>query len=627
MAKPPIQSPASNPLRRTLVKVLLMTLLCSLSYILGSYKNSNSISHTHFQVPYCLQLNLTVHKSPSPNLVFEPRHKIDLPLDSETSVDLRFFEFCPKNFTNYCPCQDSVRERKFNMEKMLHRERHCPGKDEMIQCLIPRPVGYKTPFPWPKNRNLAWFRNVPFKRLAVDKKKQNWVRLEGDRLVFPGGGTSFPMGVMGYVKELVKLVPLKSGTVRTALDVGCGVASFGASLMDFNILTMSMAPRDIHEAQVQFALERGLPAMLGVLSTYRLPYPSRSFDMAHCSRCLVPWTGEEGLYLMEIDRVLRPGGYWVLSGPPINWKVNYKGWQRQPKDLEQEQANLEDLARRLCWRKVAERGPIAVWRKPTNHVHCVQKSKTLKSPRFCDDTDADADAGWYKKMEACITPLPKVKKITDISGGDLEKWPKRLNAVPPRIGSGEIEGTTIQDFLQDNHIWNHRVSHYESLLKFLSAGKYRNVMDMKAGLGGFAAAMSKYSVWIMNVVPFDAKNSSLGVIYERGLIGTYMNWCEAFSTYPRTYDLIHANGVFSMYMDKCDIVDILFEMHRILRPEGAVIIRDHIDIIVKAKGIIDRMKWTSRIIHSEHGPFHPEKILLVDNSEQVDYSNDVASKQ
>ncbi|KAM0899624.1 hypothetical protein ACQ4PT_021148 [Festuca glaucescens] len=42
----------------------------------------------------------------------------------------------------------------------------------------------------------------------------------------------------------------------------------------------------------------------------------------------------DGLYMMEVDRVLRPGGYWVLSGPPINWKVNYKGWQRTKKDLE-----------------------------------------------------------------------------------------------------------------------------------------------------------------------------------------------------------------------------------------------------------------------------------------------------
>ena len=25
----------------------------------------------------------------------------------------------------------------------------------------------------------------------------------------------------------------------------------------------------------------------------------------------------DGMYMMEVDRVLRPGGYWVLSGPPI----------------------------------------------------------------------------------------------------------------------------------------------------------------------------------------------------------------------------------------------------------------------------------------------------------------------
>jgi Putative S-adenosyl-L-methionine-dependent methyltransferase len=52
---------------------------------------------------------------------------------------------------------------------------------------------------------------------------------------------------------------------------------------------MSFAPRDTHEAQVQFALERGVPAMIGVLASNRLPYPSRAFDMAHCSRCLIPW--------------------------------------------------------------------------------------------------------------------------------------------------------------------------------------------------------------------------------------------------------------------------------------------------------------------------------------------------
>lgn len=52
---------------------------------------------------------------------------------------------------------------------------------------------------------------------------------------------------------------------------------------------MSFAPRDTHEAQVWFALERGVPAMIGVMGSQRLPYPARAFDMAHCSRCLIPW--------------------------------------------------------------------------------------------------------------------------------------------------------------------------------------------------------------------------------------------------------------------------------------------------------------------------------------------------
>jgi len=67
------------------------------------------------------------------------------------------------------------------------------------------------------------------------------------------------------------------------------VASFGAFLMEKEVLTMSVAPRDSYKAQVQFALERGLPAFVGMLGTHRLPFPSSSFDLVHCSRCLVPF--------------------------------------------------------------------------------------------------------------------------------------------------------------------------------------------------------------------------------------------------------------------------------------------------------------------------------------------------
>ena len=74
------------------------------------------------------------------------------------------------------------------------------------------------------------------------------------------------------------------------------VASWGAYLLSRNILTLSIAPRDTHEAQVQFALERGVPAFIGILATKRLPFPSRAFDISHCSRCLIPWAEYGILY-------------------------------------------------------------------------------------------------------------------------------------------------------------------------------------------------------------------------------------------------------------------------------------------------------------------------------------------
>lgn len=101
-----------------------------------------------------------------------------------------------------------------------------------------------------------------------------------------------------------------------------------------------------------------------------------------------------------------------------------------------------------------------------------------------------------------------------------------------------------------NQVWNERVSYYKRLIGLLPQGRYRNVMDANAYLGGFAAALSKYPVWVMNVVPANNDPGTLGVIYERGFIGTYNDWCEAFSTYPRTYDLIHAGGLISLYQDR-----------------------------------------------------------------------------
>ncbi|KAJ4759455.1 S-adenosyl-L-methionine-dependent methyltransferases superfamily protein [Rhynchospora pubera] len=598
-----------NIKRNNLLSIAFVALLCSLSYFLGIWQHGGfSPSVTTTSVLSSTTCDpTTVSSSTALGLDFAAHHAAN---DSTfASPPPSNFLACDVKFSEYTPCEDVDRSLRFDRDRLIYRERHCPEKRELLKCLVPAPAGYRNPFPWPASRDVAWFANVPHKELSVEKAVQNWIRVDGDKFRFPGGGTMFPRGADAYIDDIDKLISLHDGTIRTALDTGCGVASWGAYLLSRNIITMSFAPRDTHEAQVQFALERGVPAMIGVLASNRLPYPSRAFDMAHCSRCLIPWHLYDGLYLIEIDRVLRPGGYWILSGPPINWKRHWKGWQRTEEDLHNEQNQIENVAKSLCWKKVRENGDLAIWQKPTNHIHCKMNRKVIKSPQFC--SAQNPDAAWYNKMEACITPLPDVASIDQVAGGELKRWPERVTAIPPRISSGSVEGVTIDMFLKDTEQWKSRVGYYKKLISQLGQkGRYRNLLDMNAQFGGFAAALIDDPVWVLNMVPTIGKDT-LGVIYERGLIGSYQDWCEAMSTYPRTYDLIHADSLFTLYKDRCDMEDILLEIDRILRPEGSVIFRDDVDILVKTKGIADRMKWQSQIVDHENGLHVREKLLLV----------------
>lgn len=131
----------------------------------------------------------------------------------------------------------------------------------------------------------------------------------------------------------------------------------------------------------------------------------------------------------------------------------------------------------------------------------------------------------YTELSTCVTPLPEVSSEEEVAGGQLEKWPKRLHAIPPRISSGTVNGVTAESFEKDSQLWQKRVSYYKSVdNKLNQPGRYRNLLDMNAYLGGFAASWIDDLVWVMNVVPVEAEVNTLGVIYERGLVGTYQNW-------------------------------------------------------------------------------------------------------
>lgn len=148
----------------------------------------------------------------------------------------------------------------------------------------------------------------------------------------------------------------------------------------------------------------------------------------------------------------------------------------------------------------------------------------------------------------------------------------------------------------------------------------------------FAAALKDLKIWVMNVVSVDSPDT-LPIIYERGLFGIYHDWCESFSTYPRSYDLLHADHLFSklkkryaLYTishfrsskafisltnsfcrltlewfmnDRCNLVAVVAEVDRILRPEGKLIVRDDVETINELENMVKSMQWEVRMTYSK----------------------------
>ncbi|XP_050228097.1 probable methyltransferase PMT27 [Mercurialis annua] len=497
--------------------------------------------------------------------------------------------------SDYIPCLDNEKALKQlrTTGHFEHRERHCP--EEGPTCLVRLPEGYKRPISWPSSRDKIWYHNVPHTKLAEVKGHQNWVKVTGEFLTFPGGGTQFIHGALHYIEFLQQAVPnIAWGKhTRVILDVGCGVASFGGYLFEKDVLTMSFAPKDEHEAQVQFALERGIPAISAVMGSQRLPFPSRVFDLLHCARCRVPWHADGGQLLLELNRVLRPGGYFVWSATPV--------YQKLQEDVEIWQA-MSALTVSMCWELITIKKDklnsvgAAIYRKPLSNDCYDQRKKN--TPPMCKGDD-DPNAAWYVPLQSCMHRVP----VDENERGTRwpEDWPNRIQTPPYWINSSQmgIYGKPApQDFTTDYEHWKHVIR--SSYLKGLgiSWSNVRNVMDMRAVYGGFAAALKDLKVWVLNVVNIDSPDT-LPIIYERGLFGIYHDWCESFSTYPRTYDLLHADHLFSKLKKRCKLAPVMAEIDRIVRPGGKLVVRDESSTIGEVENLLKSMRWEVHLTFSK----------------------------
>ncbi|KAL9462497.1 hypothetical protein AB3S75_000493 [Citrus x aurantiifolia] len=482
---------------------------------------------------------------------------------------------------DFIPCLDNLQAiKKLRSTKHYeHRERHCP--EEPPTCLVPLPEGYKRSIEWPTSREKIWYYNVPHTKLAKIKGHQNWVKVTGEYLTFPGGGTQFKNGALHYIDFIQESVPDVAWGKRTrvVLDVGCGVASFGGFLFDRGVLTMSFAPKDEHEAQVQFALERGIPAISAVMGTERLPFPGIVFDAVHCARCRVPWHIEGGKLLLELNRVLRPGGFFIWSATPV--------YQKLPEDVEIWNA-MSQLIKAMCWELVSiskdtmNKVGIAVYRKPTSN-ECYEK-RSQQQPPVCSGSD-DPNAAWHVPLQACMHKVPE--ESLKCGSQWPEQWPARLEKTPYWLLSSQVGvygKSAPEDFTADYEHWKRVVSKSYLNGMGINWSTVRNVMDMRSVYGGFAAAMKDISVWVMNVISIDSPDT-LPIIYER-------------------------DHLFSKIKKRCNLVAVVAEVDRILRPEGKLIVRDDVETINELESMVKGMQWEVRMTYSKD----KEGLLCVEKS-------------
>lgn len=205
---------------RSHVSIFIVAGLCCFFYLLGAWQRSG------FGKGDSIALEMTKsgeNCNVLPNLNFETHHGGEAGIIDDSGSKATEYKPCQPQYTDYTPCQDQGRAMTFPRDNMIYRERHCPPQAEKLGCLIPAPQGYVTPFPWPKSRDYVPYANAPYKSLTVEKAIQNWIQYEGNVFRFPGGGTQFPQGADKYIDQLASVIPIDNGTVRTALDTGCGV--------------------------------------------------------------------------------------------------------------------------------------------------------------------------------------------------------------------------------------------------------------------------------------------------------------------------------------------------------------------------------------------------------------------
>ncbi|KAJ1389839.1 S-adenosyl-L-methionine-dependent methyltransferase [Sesbania bispinosa] len=470
----------------------------------------------------------------------------------------RELDLCGKVREHFVPCYNVSANLLAGFKEGHEFDRHCELSGEAERCLVRPPKEYRIPLSWPTGKDIIWSGNVKISKgqfMSSGTMTKRLMLLEENQIAFHSEDGLIYDGVKDYSHQLAEMIGLGSDTefpqagVRTILDINCGFGSFGAHLASLKIMAVCIAAYETTGSQ-----------------------------------CGVIWDEKDGMFLIEVDRVLKPGGYFVLTSPTS-----------RPQGTQQDDT--------------------FIWQK-TGDVACYASRKKYAIPLCKEGDDAES---YYKPLVSCISGTSSKRWIAiqnRSSGSELSSAELETNG---KCCLYMLSGVQPEEFFEDLQFWRYAVKNYWSLLTPLIFSDHpkrpgdedplppfnmiRNVMDMSAKYGGLNTTLleENKSVWVMNVVP--AKTSNLlPLILDRGFTGVMHDWCEPFPTYPRTYDLLHANGLLShVASESCSLINLFLEMDRILRPEGWVILSDNVGAIEMARTLAAQVRWEARLIDLQNG--------------------------
>ncbi|WRX30705.1 Putative S-adenosyl-L-methionine-dependent methyltransferase - like 10 [Theobroma cacao] len=337
---------------------------------------------------------------------------------------LKEIEFCPEESENFIPCFNVSENLALGYSDGNEYDRLC-GHGSRQRCLVLPPVNYKIPLRWPTGGDVIWVANVKITGQEVFSSgslTKRMMMLEEEQISFRSALLMFD-GVEDYSHQIAEMIGLRNESnfiqagVRTILDIGCGYGSFGAHLFSKQLLTMCIANYESSGSQVQLTLERGLPAMIGSFNSKQLPYPSLSFDMLHCARCGIDWDQKDGIYLIEVDRVLKPGGYFVWTSPLTNVQSFLRNKEKQKR-----WNFVSNFAESLCWELMSQQDETVVWKK-TIKKSCYNSRKPGFGPSICSKGQ-DVESPYYRPLQNCIGGMHS-RRWLPIE--ERTTWPSRSN--------------------------------------------------------------------------------------------------------------------------------------------------------------------------------------------------------